>query len=68
MINSTQLILNQEFTIVGFNIIEDEILKQLVIARLSQPMSKLKSVDYLKSHFDEDIQLHRIYCYLDKLC
>jgi transposase len=67
LINGTQLILNQVFKIVGFDAIEDEILKQLVIARLSQPMSKLATVDYLKSHFDEDVQLHRIYRYLDKL-
>jgi transposase len=39
----------------------------LVVARLSQPMSKSATVDYLKSHFDEDVQLHRIYRYLDKL-
>jgi transposase len=67
LINGTQLILNQVFKIVGFDVIEDQILKQLVIARLSQPMSKSATVDYLKSHFDEDIQLHRIYRYLDKL-
>ena len=67
LINGTQLILNQVFKIVGFDSIDDEILKQLVIARLSQPMSKLSTVDYLKSHFDEDVQLHRIYRYLDKL-
>ena len=67
LINGTQLILNQVFKIVGFDQLQDEILKQLVIARLSQPMSKLATVDYLKSHFDEDIQLHRIYRYLDKL-
>jgi transposase len=30
-------------------------------------MSKLATVEYLKSHFDEDVQLHRIYRYLDKL-
>ena len=67
LINGTQLILNQVFKIVGLDEIEDEILKQLVIARLSQPMSKLATVDYLKSHFDEDVQLYRIYRYLDKL-
>jgi len=67
LINGTQLILNQVFNLVGFDAIEDEILKQLVIARLSQPMSKSATVDYLKSHFDEDVQLHRIYRYLDKL-
>jgi len=67
LINGTQLILNQVFKLIGFDAIEDEILKQLVIARLSQPMSKLATVDYLKSHFDEDVQLYRIYRYLDKL-
>jgi transposase len=67
LINGTQLLLNQVFKLVGFDAIEDEILKQLVIARLSQPMSKSATVDYLKSHFDEDVQLHRIYRYLDKL-
>jgi transposase len=67
LINGTQLILNQVFKLVGFDSIEDEILKHLVIARLSQPMSKSATVDYLKSHFDEDVQLHRIYRYLDKL-
>jgi transposase len=67
LINGTQLILNQVFKITGFNSIDDAILKHLVIARLSQPMSKSGTVDYLKSHFDEDVQLHKIYRYLDKL-
>lgn len=30
-------------------------------------MSKLATVDYLQSYFDEDVQLHKIYRYLDKL-
>jgi len=67
LINGTQLILNQVFKITGFDSIEDDVLKHLVIARLSQPMSKSGTVDYLKSHFDEDVQLHKIYRYLDKL-
>ncbi len=67
LINGTQLILNQVFKIVGFDSVNDDILKHLVIARLSEPMSKSATVDYLKSYFDEDIQLHKIYRYLDKL-
>ena len=51
LLNGTQLILNQVFRIIGFESLGDEILKQLVIARLSQPMSKLATADYLKSHF-----------------
>lgn len=67
LLNGTQLILGKVFNHIGFGSIDDDILKQLVIARLSQPMSKLATVDYLKSHFDEDVQLHKIYRYLDKL-
>lgn len=67
LLNGTQLILSRVFNLIGFGSIDDDILKQLVIARLSQPMSKLATVDYLKSHFDEDVQLHKIYRYLDKL-
>lgn len=67
LLNGTQLILNQVFRLIGFDTIDDDIFRQLVIARLSQPMSKSATVEYLKSHFDEDVQLHRIYRYLDKL-
>ena len=67
LLNGTQLILSQVFKITGFDSIDDDVLKHLVIARLSQPMSKSGTVDYLKSHFDEDVQLHKIYRYLDKL-
>lgn len=67
LINGTQLILDKVFELIGFNNIEDDTLRQLVVARLSQPMSKSATVDYLKSHFDEDVKLYKIYCYLDKL-
>jgi len=67
LLNGTQLILGKVFKATGFDTIDDEILKHLVTARLSQPMSKSATVDYLKSYFDEDVQLHRIYRYLDKL-
>jgi transposase len=67
LLNGVQLILNNVFKLTGFDSVEDEIFRQLVIARLSQPMSKAATVEYLKSHFDEDAQLHRIYRYLDKL-
>jgi len=67
LINGTQLILNNVFRGIGFDSVNDDILKHLVIARLSQPMSKSATVDYLKSYFDEDIKLHKVYRYLDKL-
>jgi len=67
LLNGVQLILNKAFKLAGFDAIEDNIFRQLVIARLGQPMSKSATVEYLKSHFDEDAQLHQVYRYLDKL-
>ena len=67
LLNGTQLILNEVFKLVGFDTIDDDILKHLVVARLCQPTSKSGTVDYLKSYFDEDLELHKIYRYLDRL-
>ena len=67
LLNGTQLILNEVFKLVGFDAIDDDILKHLVIARLCQPTSKAGTVDYLKSYFDEDVELNKIYRYLDRL-
>jgi hypothetical protein len=67
LLNGTQLILNQVFQLVGFDKIDDVILKHLVVSRICQPRSKVATVDYLKSYFDEAIELHKIYRYLDKL-
>ena len=67
LINGTQLLLNQVYDSIGFCQIEDEILRHLVAARVSQPCSKLATVEYLKSYYDEDVDLNRIYRYMDKL-
>ena len=67
LLNGTQLILNEVFNLIGFDAVDDDILKHLVIARLCQPASKAGTVDYLKSYFDEDLELHNIYRYLDRL-
>jgi transposase len=67
LLNGTRLILDRVYSSIGFDKIADRILKQLVTVRLSQPLSKLATVDYLKSYFDEDVNLSKIYRYLDKL-
>ena len=67
MINGTQILLGKVYDSIGFNRIPDEILRHLVIARVSQPRSKLATVEYLKSYYDEDVDLNRIYRYMDKL-
>jgi hypothetical protein len=67
LLNGTILILNKVFKLIGFDRIEDHVLRQLVVSRICQPMSKAATVDYLKSHFDEDVKLYHLYEYLDKL-
>lgn len=67
LINGTQLLLGRVYDSIGFNRIPDEILRHLVIARVSQPRSKLATTAYLKSYYDEDVGLNNIYRYMDKL-
>lgn len=66
-INGTQLLPNRIYDSVGFNRIKDDVLRHLVVARISQPSSKLATTSYLRSYFKEDIDLSRIYRYMDKL-
>lgn len=65
--NTPQVILGGIYDRIGFNAIGDDILRHLVIARVCQPQSKVATVEYLKSYFDEDVRLHSIYRYMDKL-
>lgn len=67
LLNGAKLILDKVYDSIGFNRIGDSVLRNLVAARLCQPMSKMATAEYLKSHFDEDISLSKIYRYLDKL-
>lgn len=67
LVNGTQLLLDRVYDEIGFNRIPDVILRHLVIARVSQPASKLATTEYLKSYYDEDIDLNHIYRYMDKL-
>ena len=65
--NTPQVILGRIYDRIGFVAIGDSILRHLVIARVCQPRSKVATVEYLKSYFDEDIRLHDIYRYMDRL-
>jgi len=67
LLNGPQLILNRVYSLIGFDKINDSILKDLVVARICHPGSKAATVDYLKSYFDEDVYLDKIYRYLDIL-
>ena len=67
LLNGCDLILDRIFDRIGFNRIEDEVFRKLVKSRLAYPASKSATVEYLKNHFDEDVDLTKIYRYLDKL-
>ncbi len=63
----TELLLGKIYDEIGFNQIDDTILKYLVFARLVYPVSKLKTSDYLTKYKGIDIPVQQIYRYLDKL-
>ncbi len=67
LLNGAKLVLDKFYDSIGFNRVSNEILRHLVVSRLCQTMSKMATVDYLKSHFDEDVDLNKIYRYLNKL-
>src|SRR6185312_8036214 len=62
-----EIVLGKLFDQIGFNIIEDELFRQLVIARLIYPVSKLKTIDYLQKYKGITLHVNDIYRYLDKL-
>lgn len=65
--NAPQSILTRIYENIGFGAISDDILRHLVIARVCHPSSKVATVEYLKSYFDEDVRLYSIYRYMDRL-
>lgn len=52
---------------IGFDGIPDKILKDLVIARVCEPKSKLATTDYIRRHWGEDYHYQQMYRYLDTL-
>lgn len=62
-----ELILGKLFDEIGFNQIEDVLFRQLVIARLIYPLSKLKTTEYLMRYTGKAIDVERVYRFLDKL-
>ena len=55
------------FDDIGFNRIEDEFFRQLVICRIAYPKSKLKTTEYLYRYKQIDWSEDQLYRYLDKL-
>jgi len=62
-----ELLLGKIFDEIGFNIIEDDLFRHLVITRLVYPVSKLRTVDYLIKYKAVKLSVYSVYRYLDKL-
>lgn len=62
-----ELIFGKIFNEIGFNVIKDELFKELVICRIAFPASKLRTVEYLYRYKGKTINVQRIYRYMDKL-
>lgn len=61
------IIFGKIYNHIGYNIIEEELFRHLVIARLAYPLSKLKTVEYLYRYQGISIDVDAVYRFLDKL-
>lgn len=62
-----ELILGKIYDGIGFSVIPEELFRHLVIPRLVNPGSKLKTIDYLLRYQGTRIKKDAVYRFLDKL-
>lgn len=62
-----ELVLGKIFDEIGFGALKDELFRDIVLARLVYPTSKLGTANYLLHHQGKDIGVTRLYRFLDRL-
>ncbi|MGQ1788539.1 MULTISPECIES: IS1634 family transposase [unclassified Saccharicrinis] len=62
-----EMVFGKIYNHIGFNQIEEELFRHLVISRLAFPLSKLKTVDYIYRYQGIHLSVDKIYRFLDKL-
>ena len=62
-----EIIFGKIYDYIGFNAVQEELFRHLVIARLSFPLSKLKTVEYLYRYQGISLDVDQVYRFLDKL-
>lgn len=67
LLNAPLLLLGKYYEDIGFGQIDDKTLRELVIARVSEPLSKYATTRYLRSHFGREVKPGVIYRYMDSL-
>lgn len=63
----TELLLGKIYEEIGFSELHEPLLRKLVFSRLCFPVSKLKTSEYLIQYYSEEINVDKIYRYMDKL-
>jgi len=62
-----ELVFGRLFDNLGFGAIPDQLFRDIVIARLAYPTSKLKTVDYIYRYQGKTVSVDSIYRFLDRL-
>jgi transposase len=62
-----ELILGRLFDAIGFDAIPEPLFRDIVVARLAYPTSKLKTVDYLYRYRGKTVCVQEVYRFLDRL-
>jgi len=62
-----ELIFGRLFDQIGFGVIPEKLFRDIVVARLVYPTSKLKTVDYLYRYQGKSVSVDSIYLFLDRL-
>ncbi|WP_159991350.1 IS1634 family transposase [Pelistega ratti] len=62
-----ELIFGRIYDWIGFNQIKNDLFRHLVLARLTFPLSKLKTVSYLERYQGVQLEISAIYRFLDQL-
>jgi transposase len=62
-----EIIFGKIYDHIGFSAIKEDLFRQLVIARLAFPLSKLKTIEYLYRYQGVSLDIDTVYRFLDKL-
>lgn len=62
-----ELVFGRLFDEIGFNLIPEQLFRDIVVARLVYPTSKLKTIDYLYRYQGKTMSVQEIYRFLDRL-
>ncbi|MFO8067519.1 MAG: IS1634 family transposase [Bacteroidales bacterium] len=62
-----EIIFGKIYDYIGFGVIKEPLFRHLVIARISFPLSKLKTVEYLYRYQGANLDIDSVYRFLDKL-